>query len=137
MKKERIEIDHTEVRQYAKTVQKGGVLKHRFWAQRIANHIIRNLQNDLRAKGLSMVQVTEMPDCAEFRVVMSIECMVIEKSRKAGQPRRLFTDDEVRAIRAHDWGPADVKIYLGKSAPQGVLTGIKRGTFYPEVGLEE
>lgn len=134
MKKERIEIDHTEVRQYAKTVQKGGVLKHRFWAQRIANHIIRNLQNDLRAKGLSMVQVTEMPDCAEFRVVMSIECMVIEKSRKAGQPRRLFTDDEVRAIRENRWwGPKEVKGQFGKVVPVAVLTGIRRRTFYPDV----
>lgn len=134
MKKERIEIDHTEVRQYAKTVQKGGVLKHRFWAQRIANHIIRNLQNDLRAKGLSMVQVTEMPDCAEFRVVMSIECMVIEKSRKAGQPRRLFTDDEVRAIRQNRWwGPDEVKGQFGKVVPVAVLTGIRNRNFYPDV----
>jgi len=134
MKKERIEIDHTEVRQYAKTVQKGGVLKHRFWAQRIANHIIRNLQNDLRAKGLSMVQVTEMPDCAEFRVVMSIECMVIEKSRKAGQPRRLFTDDEVRAIRENRWwGPKEVKGQFGKAVPVAVLTGIRNRNFYPDV----
>jgi hypothetical protein len=134
MKKERIEIDHTEVRQYAKTVQKGGVLKHRFWAQRIANHIIRNLQNDLRAKGLSMVQVTEMPDCAEFRVVMSIECMVIEKSRKAGQPRRLFTDDEVRAIRENRWwGPKEVKGQFGKVVPVAVLTGIRNRNFYPDV----
>lgn len=134
MKKERIEIDHTEVRQYAKTVQKGGVLKHRFWAQRIANHIVRNLQNDLRAKGLSMVQVTEMPDCAEFRVVMSIECMVIEKSRKAGQPRRLFTDDEVRAIRENRWwGPKEVKGQFGKVVPAAVLTGIRNRNFYPDV----
>lgn len=134
MKKERIEINHTEVRQYAKTVQKGGVLKHRFWAQRIANHIIRNLQNDLRAKGLSMVQVTEMPDCAEFRVVMSIECMVIEKSRKAGQPRRLFTDDEVRAIRENRWwGPKEVKGQFGKVVPVAVLTGIRNRNFYPDV----
>lgn len=134
MKKERIEIDHTEVRQYAKTVQKGGVLKHRFWAQRIANHIIRNLQNDLRAKGLSMVQVTEMPDCAEFRVVMSIECMVIEKGRKAGQPRRLFTDDEVRAIRENRWwGPKEVKGQFGKVVPVAVLTGIRNRNFYPDV----
>ncbi len=134
MRKERIEIDHTEVRQYAKTVQKGGVLKHRFWAQRIANHIIRNLQNDLRAKGLSMVQVTEMPDCAEFRVVMSIECMVIEKSRKAGQPRRLFTDDEVRAIRQNRWwGPKEVKGQFGKVVPVAVLTGIRNRNFYPDV----
>ena len=134
MKKERIEIDHTEVRQYAKTVQKGGVLKHRFWAQRIANHIIRNLQNDLRAKGLSMVQVTEMPDCAEFRVVMSIECMVIDKSRKAGQPRRLFTDDEVRAIRENRWwGPKEVKGQFGKVVPVAVLTGIRNRNFYPDV----
>lgn len=134
MKKERIEIDHTEVRQYAKTVQKGGVLKHRFWAQRIANHIVRNLQNDLRAKGLSMVQVTEMPDCAEFRVVMSIECMVIEKSRKAGQPRRLFTDDEVRAIRENRWwGPKEVKGQFGKVVPVAVLTGIRNRNFYPDV----
>lgn len=134
MKKERIEIDHTEVRQYAKTVQKGGVLKHRFWAQRIANHIIRNLQNDLRAKGLSMVQVTEMPDCAEFRVVMSIECMVIEKGRRAGEPRRLFTDDEVRAIRENRWwGPKEVKGQFGKVAPVAVLTGIRNRTFYPDV----
>ena len=134
MKKERIEIDHTEVRQYAKTVQKGGVLKHRFWAQRIANHIVRNLQNDLRAKGLSMVQVTEMPDCAEFRVVMSIECMVIEKSRKAGQPRRLFTDDEVRAIRENRWwGPKEVEGQFGKVVPVAVLTGIRNRNFYPDV----
>ena len=133
MKKERIEIDHTEVRQYAKTVQKGGVLKHRFWAQRIANHIIRNLQNDLRAKGLSMVQVTEMPDCAEFRVVMSIECMVIEKGRRAGQPRRLFTDDEIRKIRENRWSAGDIAIFLGKKVPTGIATGIINGTFYPDV----
>ena len=131
-----IEIEKTEVHRYPEAVRKGGILKRRFWAQRIARHIIRRIQSDLFAEGISMVQVTEMPDCGEFRVKLSVECMVIPRKTKQG-PRKLFTPDEIRAIRAHDWGPADVKIYLGKSAPQGVLTGIKRGTFYPEVGLEE
>ena len=136
MEIKRIDIDKVEVHRYPEAVRKGGILKRRFWAQRIARHMVRRIQSDLFAEGLSMVQVEPMADCADLRIRLSVECMVIERRTKQG-PRKLFTPDEIRAIRSHDWGPADVKIYLGKSAPQGVLTGIKRGVFYPEVKMED